>query len=333
MQNHSIKAIKDQLDLASKLIFQTSDPSFVGQNVLTAIETGDVLIHKINEPLTNIANNSHDITALQGFGEQWKRLGNEITGISESMLGQTAPSGTAWRQVDALLQENHSLFELMTENKGLALEEILRTFVIPYVKKQMNHSKEIAATLASYDVTKIDSTYIKNYSVQQSNKHILGSVLNRPLDQTLKDPMMTPDQQAQLTSQYAGQAQQALQSQGGQRFFAPSEVDDTTWKELFKDLEWDLEVDVTNENLDKDALTTLNTMMITLGKNPNLLSDPRIQLLWNKMLEMTGAASTIEMGSLQAPQQQPQQPQQQMPQPAQNFQMKPPQLAGARSSK
>ncbi len=32
MVNHSVKAMKDQLDLASKLIFQTSDENFIGKN-------------------------------------------------------------------------------------------------------------------------------------------------------------------------------------------------------------------------------------------------------------------------------------------------------------
>lgn len=317
MQNHSIKAIKDQLDLASKLIFQTSDSSFVGQNVLTAIETGDVLIHKVNEPITNVANTSHDISSLQAFGTQWKQLGNEITGISESMLGQAAPSGTAWRQVDALLQENHSLFELMTENKGLAIEEILREFVIPFIKKKMDTTKEVAATLASYDITKIDASYVKNWSIQQTNKHVKDAMLSG-------QPVM-PDQQAQLTTQYADMAQQALQSQGGQRFFSPSEAGDKTWKELFKDLEWDVEVDVTNENLDTNALTTMNTMMLMLGKNPGMLNDPRVQLLWNKVLELTGAVSTIELSSVPTPQVQPQPG---LPQPKQEI--KQPQLAGVK---
>lgn len=303
MQNHTVKAIKDQLDLASKLIFQTSDPSFVGQNVLVAIETGDVLIHKTNEPITSVANNSHDITALQNYGVQWKQLGNEITGISESMLGQTAPSGTAWRQVDALLQENHSLFELMTENKGLAIEMMLREFVIPFLKKKMDNSEEITTTLNSYDITKIDRRYIKNYSINQTNKQIMDMVLGT-------GRIVTPEMQNQMTQEIAQQAQQTLADQGSQRFFKPSEIGDKTWKDLFKDLEWDLEVDVTNENLDRDALTTLNTMMITLGKNPALLDDPRIQMIWNKILELTGTVSTIEIASLPAPAaQQPQQPQ------------------------
>src|SRR3990167_8469046 len=52
MMNHTVKSIKDQLDLASKLMFQTSDGNFVGRNVLTAIQNGDIMIHKVNEPVT-----------------------------------------------------------------------------------------------------------------------------------------------------------------------------------------------------------------------------------------------------------------------------------------
>lgn len=40
MSNHSQKLIKDQLDLTSRIIFQTSDGNFVGQNVLANIEVG-----------------------------------------------------------------------------------------------------------------------------------------------------------------------------------------------------------------------------------------------------------------------------------------------------
>ena len=107
MANHSVKQIKDQLDLASKIVFQTSDGNFVGQNALTNIETGDILTHKINEPLTQL-NNKADISAIMSFKADWQAVGSQINGISEAMQGQNAPSGTAWRQVQALLQESHS---------------------------------------------------------------------------------------------------------------------------------------------------------------------------------------------------------------------------------
>jgi len=126
MNNHTAKGIKDHLDLASKLIFQTADETFVGQNAIQAIETGDILVHAPNEPLTQLNNSSHDITQMQNYGQMWKSLGNEITGISEAMMGSTPKSGTAWRQTEAILSESHDLFELMTENKGLHIEEMMR---------------------------------------------------------------------------------------------------------------------------------------------------------------------------------------------------------------
>lgn len=46
------------------------------------------------------------------------------------------PSGTAYRQVAVLNQEAHSLFEIMVENKSLALEQMLREFILPFIKRK-----------------------------------------------------------------------------------------------------------------------------------------------------------------------------------------------------
>ncbi len=282
MVNHSQKSIKDQLDLASKLIFQTSDGNFVGQNALQAIETGDILVHKPNEPLTNLANNSHDIASLQSFGNQWQTLGNQINGISEAMNGMNPPSGTAWRQTQALLNESHSLFELMTENKGLAIEEMMRRFVIPHIKTQLNTSNEIVGLLEANDISKIDAMYIPSEAVKRFNQKTINHVLNGG---------SKPDIQSELQ-----QVQQEQQAQGAQRFFKPSDISAKTWKEIFKDLEWDLEVDITGENsTSKEDLVTLTTVLQTIASNPRVLYDPNAKLLFNKILEITGAVSPLQM--------------------------------------
>lgn len=284
MLNHTNKQIKDQLDLASKLIFQTSDPTFVGQNALNAIENGDIMIHKLNEPLTQLQNNSHDITSLQNYATQWKTLANEIVGVSESMMGNTAPSGTAWRQVEALLQESHSLFELMTENKGLYLENMLRTYVIPFLKKQMDNTDEIVATLDDYGVEKIQDIYIKKKAIQNRNEKIKSSILK---DGTIPNIDI---------NQEMNDVKDGLNDTGAQRFFKPSEISSTTWKELFKDLEWDLEIDITGEQKDNQAdMSTLSTVFTTLATNPGVLENPQAKLLFNKILMKTGAVSPIEL--------------------------------------
>ena len=298
MENHTVKAIKDQLDLASLLLFQTSDPTFVGQNVLNAMMNGDILIHKTNEPLTQL-NNKADIGALQNFGQQWKAIGAEIAGISETMLGQTPPSGTAWRQVNALLQESHSLFELMTENRGLAIEQMLRQFVFPYLKKQLDTKDEIVGVFDSVDLEKLDAKYIKNTAIQRSNKVIKEMVL--------RGMPVTPAQQMGMRAEFEEEAMESLPD-GNQRFFKPSELDDKTWKDVFKDMEWMPEVDVTNENLDVNAAATMQTILQFLAAKQGMPMTSDERFVFNKLLQTTGAVSPVELSQQAAPKPQVQQP-------------------------
>jgi len=296
MMNHTTKAIKDQLDLASKLVYQTADANFIGQNVLSAVENGDILIHNVNQPLTQLNNTSHDITSLQNFGNQWKSLGNEIVGISDSMLGNNPPSGTAWRQTEALLQENHSLFEIMTENKGLSLESIMRTHIIPHIKSKMDTKEEIVMTLSDYDISKIESSYIKNQAIRESNRMIKEQVLNGKIAQQ-------PNLEGIKTK-----LQEDLKEQGDYRFFKPSEIDDKTWKEVFKDLEMDVEVEITGESSNKQAnLTSLNTLFTTLTNLQGRPMTPEQKLVFGEILTSTGTISPVQIASLES-QPQPQQP-------------------------
>lgn len=290
MMNHTVKGIKDQLDLASKLVFQTADGNFVNMNVLDNIENGDILVHAKDAPLTQLQNNSHDIASLQNFGNQWKALSNEIVGISESMKGETAPSGTPWRQIDALLQESHSLFELMTENKGLHIEDMLREYIIPHLKKKMDTTKEVSATLESYDINRIDSMYIKNFALKHANKEIIRRILN--------DENPTPEEQQSIISEHETNLRSGLSSMGNHRFFAPDDVGDKTWKEVFKDLEWDVEVDITGEaSTAKDDLTTLSTVFQTIADPAKqaVLNTPAGKLLFNKILMKAGGVSPLEI--------------------------------------
>lgn len=302
MVNHNAKAIKDQLDLASKLIFQTADQSFVGQNALTAIETGDILIHEENHPLEQVGNNSHDITSLQNYSAAWQNLAKEITSTPDAISGNTMPSGTAYRQVAILNQESHSLFEIMTENKGLAIEAMMRKYVIPYLKTKMDTSDEIAATLDAQGLQQLDQMYVNTEAVRRHNMAVKKAMLTK----NGKGGELAPptDMNALKAS-----IQDELNQTGNVRFIKPSDIPDQTWNDLFEDLEWEVEVEVTNEDTDKDAtLTTLTTVLQTIASNPAVLQDPNMKFLFNKILETSGAASPIEIQTPKPVQQQPQIP-------------------------
>lgn len=292
MVNHTAKSIKDQLDLASKLIFQTADGNFAGVNALSAIETGDILIHADNAPITQINNNSHDITSLQNFGQQWQALSKEITSTPDAISGNTMPSGTAYRQVAILNQESHSLFEIMTENKGLAIEQMMRTYILPYIMTLMDSTEEISATLNAHDVKQLDSLYVRNEAIRRHNAKATFEAMNDLPIQGLD------------IDQEANSIQAELEKQGSQRFIVPSEISTKTWKEIFKDLVWDVEVEVTNEQSDKEAiLTSLTTVFQTIADptKAQILQTPQGKMLFNKILETTGAISAVELAQDPSP--------------------------------
>lgn len=279
MQNHSVKTMKDTLDLASRLIFQTSDGNFIGRNVLKAVETGDILITKLGEPLTQLNNSKQDITSLQNFANQWRVLAQELTSTPDALRGNTMPSGTPYALGTMLAQNAGSLFEIMTENKGLAIEDMLRNYVIPHLKTKMNNGNEIAAVLESYDLTKIDSMYIPNEAVRRYNTQAKETILSGGIP----SPYQSDIAQQQIKDHLA--------PLGATRYFTPDDAKKMKWNELFKGFEWECDVEITNEATDKQAvLTTLSSMLQTAVNNPELY-----KLISSKIMEVTGVISPIEI--------------------------------------
>nr|AKH46997.1 hypothetical protein [uncultured marine virus] len=305
MTNHSAKQIKDQLDLASKIIFQTSDGSFVDKNVLTNIENGDILKHAKDQPLTML-NNKPDISAMQAFKADWQNIAGQINGINEAMV-QAPKSGTAWRQTEAVLQEAHSLFELMTENKGLAIIQMLRVHVLPYFKKTLNNSEEISMILEDHQIKEIDRMYVPSEVTRMMNNKKKKTILSGEVFDLFEEEGMAAASEEEVKANITG----------SQRFIKPSQIDSKTWKEVFKDIEWELDIDVTGEMKDvQSAMATLTTVLQTVAGNPQAMQDPTFKLLLGKILMNAGGLSPLELSEAQ--QQQPEQlPMEQLvPQPA-----------------
>ena len=284
IHNHSAKSIKDQLDIASKLLMQTSDPQFLGRNVLDELEHGDILIHMPNQPLTQVHNASHDIVSWQNYAIQFKEAGREAAGISEAMLGAQPKAGTAWRLQEAILAESNSLFEIFTENKGLDVERMLRERILPSLLKKYDHDEEISALLEKTDLEKIDRLHIKNSAIKRVNKKVFDNLMS-------EEPMITSEQQ---TAMIAGEEQgmkDGLQQFGNQRFFKPDEI---SWKKQLEDAEWDIEIEVTAEaHNTQEMLSTLNTAL-TMIMNPAFDQNLRAQAVVGKILELTSAMSPTE---------------------------------------
>tara|TARA_R110000850_G_scaffold63547_1_gene143549 strand:- start:3654 stop:4652 length:999 start_codon:yes stop_codon:yes gene_type:complete len=298
MVNHNEKAIKDQLDLASKLVWQTSDAAYQGKNV-GDLDNGTVLYTEMNQGLTKLENNSHDIGSLQSNKADWQNQAAEASSTPDSARGITPPSGTALGTVQITTAQGLSLFELMTENKGLALEEIWREFVIPNIKKGLNTKDEIVAALDNMSIKQIDSLYIPNEAKKRFNEMAVEKVI-KALETDDMSQVPQPFDQAAGEREVAGE----MKTLGNNRYFKPDELSEKTWKEIFDDFEWDVEIEVTNEQSDKQAvLANLND---TLGKLAQMGDIENARLVLAKILEETDIFSPMELAQTQqAPAPQP----------------------------
>lgn len=294
MVNHSMKNMKDTLDISSKLIFQTADSNFVGRNVLNAIETGDIFTHKENMPLTRLANDKPDITALQNYGIMWQRNANDIVSTPEAIKGQTLPSGTPYSLGALLTQNAGNIFEQMTENKGLHLEDMMREYIIPFLKTKMDTSEEIVAVLEADQIAEVDAMYIPRQAIRNFNKRTIDTLLSGGIPSPFN-----PQAEEQ-------NVRQGLGEMGNKRSFKPSDISEKTWKQSLKDFEWRAIVEITNETTDKQAvLTTLSTVFQTIASNPQILQDANAKMILGAILSETGRISPIQLSSVSAAQPNP----------------------------
>jgi len=292
MTNHAMKNMKDSLDLGAKIFFQTEDPNFAGRNVLTGVETGDIFTYKQGSPLARVDNTAPNIAALETFNSLWASLGQDITSTPAVMRGmQPSGSSQAYRLGALLVQQADALFEIMTENKGLALEKMLRKFVIPFLETQLNNGDDIAATLESYDLKKIDSMYAPTEAINRFNERTINQALQNAAE-LAKGNVPSPLQPFN-PQQEIGQIQSELALGGAVRYFTPDDAKKTNWKQIFKDFEWECEVQITGENDDKQAtLSVLQGLLQTAVNNPALY-----KLVSDKILEETGVISPIEIAT------------------------------------
>jgi hypothetical protein len=255
-------------------------------------------LHALNQPITSV-NTQADIAPFQSFKADWQNTANLINGISDAMQGIAAKAGTAWRTVQATLAEDHSLFELMAENKGLYLEDMFRTYVIPFFKKQLDTTDEIAGILEDYQITEFDRRYVPNETKRRVNRKKKDTILSGQIYDPTNEPMDMMNAESEVKGEL----------EGNQRFVKPDEIPDKTWKEVFKDVENDIDVSVTGEQKDiQGAMATLTTVLQTIATNPALLQDPNAKMIFGKILSLSGTVSPLELSQAPAPQpiQQPQ---------------------------
>jgi hypothetical protein len=181
---------------------------------------------------------------------------------------------------------------------------MIRRYVLPFFKKQLNNDEQISAILEEENIKQIDSMYIPNEVTRRLNQKKKETILSGEIF----DPGFEAADMAEANAEISKTLT------GNQRFIKPSDVPNKTWKEVFDDMEFDIDIDITGEAKDvQGAMATLTTIFQVVASNPAVLQDPTVKMMFSKILNLSGVVSPLELS--QGSQPPPQQPQQQIQQP------------------
>jgi hypothetical protein len=261
---------KEIIELASKIIYQTTDKT-VGKNVLTDLENGDIITLKDGKNLTQVNNVPTSLPEFSNFINKWKDQLDRTTNTFEANTGEALPSGTPYRLGATLNQEANSMFDYRREEMGIFLQELYSDWILPHLVKKLKGKHTLATEFSEDELNAIDNAHIELALKEEVQKKRQSGVLVTDIEperQRLKQKMM--------------------QTKSTRFINLP--------KNYYENLNATTSVITTNETRVKAAvLETLNSVLGQFGKNPQIFQDPIAKKILNKIMEVSGAFSPIEL--------------------------------------
>lgn len=286
--NDAVVREKEAMELGSKIIFKTTDPD-IQNNVLSEVENGQVIKLKqgndfsIANTITNALPEFH--RQVDAWNSQYERSSSTYGAIS----GETMPSNTPYRSVAILNQEATSMFDYRREEMGIFLTEMFTDWIIPYLLKKLSKGHILRAEFTPEELKAIDDSYANYMANEEVTKKILSGT-----------PIYAEDYPI-----YANAIKEDLKKTKAHRFL---EIP----KGIYKDFNAKVTIVTTGEQKNKAVvLETLNNLLITVAKAPQILQDPKLSVIFAKILETSGSGIspiTLGLGNETLPQPQPIQP-------------------------
>ncbi|MBX3498114.1 MAG: hypothetical protein KF889_01620 [Alphaproteobacteria bacterium] len=271
--NDGVKHKKDMLELAGKIIFQTADKNIAARNVLTDVETGSILEHAPDKPVTQLNNFPASLPAFDKLIDDWNTQAERVSSTFNAITGESMPSGTPFRQVAILNQEAGSLFEYRREEAGLFVHEIYFDWLLPYLVQQIKKDKELVATLEPDELELVSDALAKKEVNDFAKEQILSGAIPDPIDLQGIDAAARESSMRQSRRAFVG------------------------FQDLFSDWAGTVDVITTGEQKNKAVvLETLFNVFKTVATAPQLLQDPVMARLFNQIVEIAGISPVLLQG-------------------------------------
>lgn len=276
-----INELKNQkrvsMEISSLHLFQTQDKSIV-RNVLTDLESGDLLLAGKNGGITPIANEERNLPAFRDEEESYSQQVDRLSFAYEAVRGDTSGSTVPLGTTQIAVAQGTSVYAFKKENLALFLQEFFNDLVMPQLMKDLSPEHIMRFTGSVQELEKLDQAAAELYANDLVKEDLLNGKRIFP-------------------ENYEEAKQKALDTyrkQGVNRFLKIKNA-------FYDDAEFEFDFLVTNEQADPaKMLTNIKELLVDAASNPAVLQDPLLKLLFFKMADQMGIGqSELELADQQ----------------------------------
>lgn len=285
--NDAIIREKEAMEIGSKVVFKSTDPN-VQNNILSEVENGQVLKISQGSDFAQANMITNAIPEFQNLVNKWNDQYERISSTPGVIAGETQPGNTPYRTTAILNQEANSMFDYRREEAGIFLTEVFTDWVLPYLIKKLNKKHILRAEFSQEELKAIDDSFA-NY---MANEEVMNRILSGK-------PVYAEDYDKLVSG-----TKELLMKTGGHRFLDIPSC-------YFKGFDAKVTVVTTGEQRNKAVvLETLNNLLLTVAKAPQILQDPKLSMIFSKILETSGSGiSPLSFGLAEASNTSPNAPQ------------------------
>ena len=275
--NDIILKEKEALDLASKTVLSTTS-SKIANNNLRDLDTGTILLLDQASRIdpVNLVNNA--MPQLNEVMEKWFLQFERATSTYETQRGEAPPSGTPFRLGALVQQQSGSRFEYLREGMGIFLNEVFTDWILPDLRKKLNRQHTLIKDFGTEDLEMID----RNFTRYMRDKRVKEDVLNGRM--SIRKAM-------ERSAIRADMDKKGLSELGNRREL---EIP----KGFFTGVGATVQLITTGEQKNKTAtMETLSSILESISGRPGMLQDPTVRKVFNRIIELSGAMSPLELES------------------------------------
>lgn len=263
---------KDQEDkaqeLASLILFQTAT-DMAAKNVLSDVDNGEIL--KAPAPFNRLDNSNRALPEMQRIAQAYELHADLNTFSADSLGGKESPSSATLGAVQLQLQTGASVYDYMKEDYGIFLNEFITDLVLPDMEKKINEGHTFRYAGNIMEMQKIRERAVKGY--------IRSQVLMGKIDAPSKE-------EAELM------IKESVDNYAKEGSYMWLQIT----KDFFKNLEYEVSLEITGEGRDVQAWINnlVSVLKLTAGQPLSAMNPFSKRLLYKILTAMGMSVSELE---------------------------------------